>query len=46
MEAVYFGDVEDCLQAMERKQVMSLTYYPTINEYMGEGHCDTIVNYQ
>ena len=24
MEAVYFGDVEDCLREMERKQVMSL----------------------
>ena len=47
MEAVYFGDVEDCLQAMERKQVMSFTYYPTINEYMGRRTLQlTIVNYQ
>ena len=47
MEAVYFGDVEDCLQAMEKKQVMSFTYYPTINEYMGRRTLQlTIVNYQ
>ena len=47
MEAVYFGDVEDCLQTMERKQVMSFTYYPTINEYMGRRTLQlTIVNYQ
>ena len=46
MEAVYFGDVEDCLQAMERKQVMSLTYYTTINENMGRRTQQlTIVNY-
>ena len=47
MEAVYFGDVEDCLSVMERKQVMSFTYYPTINEYMGRRTLQlTIVNYQ
>ena len=47
MEAVYFGDVEACLQAMERRQVMSFTYYPTINEYMGRRTLQlTIVNYQ
>ena len=47
MEAVYFGDVENCLQAMERRQVMSFTYYPTINEYMGRRTLQlTIVNYQ
>lgn len=47
MEAVYFGDVEDCLRAMERRQVMSFTYYPTINEYMGRRTLQlTIVNYQ
>ena len=47
VEAVYFGDVEACLQAMERRQVMSFTYYPTINEYMGRRTLQlTIVNYQ
>ena len=47
MEAVYFGDVEKCLKAMEEKKVMSFTYYPSINEYMGRRNVQlTIVNYQ
>lgn len=47
MEAVYFGDVEECLKAMEQKKVMSFTYYPSVNEYMGRRSVQvTIVNYQ
>lgn len=47
MEAVYFGDVEACLKAMEEKRVMSFTYYPSVNEYMGRRTLQlTIVNYQ
>ena len=47
MEAVYFGDVVACLKAMEEKQVMSFTYYPSVNEYMGRRTLQlTIVNYQ
>lgn len=47
MEAVYFGEVEDCLRQMEKKQIMSFTYYPSINEYMGRRTIQlTIVNYQ
>lgn len=47
MEAVYFGDVEACLKAMEEKQIMSFTYYPSVNEYMGRRTLQlTIVNYQ
>ena len=47
MEAVYFGEVEDCLQQMEKKQIMSFTYYPSINENMGRRTIQlTIVNYQ
>lgn len=47
MEAVYFGDVEACLKAMEEKHVMSITYYPSVNEYMGRRTLQlTIVNYQ
>lgn len=47
MEAVYFGDVEACLKAMEQKKVMSFTYYPSVNEYMGRRSVQvTIVNYQ
>ncbi len=47
MEAVYFGDVEACLKKMEQKPVMSFTYYPSVNEYMGRRSVQvTIVNYQ
>lgn len=47
MEAVYFGEVEDCLRQMEKKQIMSFAYYPSINEYMGRRTIQlTIVNYQ
>lgn len=47
MEAVYFGEVEDCLRQMGKKQIMSFTYYPSINEYMGRRTIQlTIVNYQ
>ena len=47
MEAVYFGDVEACLKAMEQKKVMAFTYYPSVNEYMGRRNIQvTIVNYQ
>lgn len=47
MEAVYFGDVEACLKAMEQKKVMAFTYYPSVNEYMGRRTIQvTIVNYQ
>lgn len=47
MEAVYFGEVEDFLRQMEKKQIMSFTYYPSINEYMGRRTIQlTIVNYQ
>ena len=47
MEAVYFGEVEDCLRQMEKKQIMSFTYYPSINEYMGRRTIQlTLVNFQ
>ena len=47
MDAVYFGDVETCLRKMEEKPVMSFTYYPSINEYMGRKTLQvTIVTYQ
>lgn len=46
MEAVYFGDVAECLRVMEQKKVMSFTYYPSVNEYMGRRTLQlTIVNY-
>nr|WP_294494195.1 single-stranded-DNA-specific exonuclease RecJ [uncultured Mediterraneibacter sp.] len=47
MEAVYFGDVEACLSAMEENETMSFTYYPSVNEYMGRRTIQlTIENYR
>ena len=37
----------ECLRMMEQKKVMSFTYYPSVNEYMGRKTLQlTIVNYQ
>jgi single-stranded-DNA-specific exonuclease len=47
MEAVYFGEVHECLKYMEQKQQMSFTFYPSVNEYMGVKNLQiTVVNYQ
>lgn len=47
MDAVYFGDVQSCFEAMEEKKPMSFTYYPSINEYMGRRSLQlTLVNYR
>ena len=46
MEAVYFGDVQECLQTIEKSSEMSFTYYPSVNEYMGRRSVQiTVVNY-
>lgn len=47
MEAVYFGEVHECLRYMEQNQYMSFTFYPSVNEYMGAKKLQiTVVNYQ
>lgn len=47
MDAIYFGDVKECLATMESKQEMAFTYYPTINEYMGRKTLQiVVVNYK
>lgn len=48
MEALYFGDVDQCLETIEKKNGrMNLTYYPDINEYMGRRTPQIIIqNYQ
>lgn len=47
LDAVYFGEVEDCYRAMERGKPMSFTFYPDINEYMGRRSLQLrIVNYR
>ena len=47
MKAVYFGDVKTCLKEMLAGKVTAVTYFPSINEYMGRRSIQlTIVNYQ
>lgn len=47
MEAVYFGEVQECLKTMEQSTEMSFTYYPSVNEYKGRRTIQiTVVNYQ
>ncbi len=47
MEAVYFGNVQDCLAVMKRNQEMCFTFYPSVNEYRGTRTLQlTIMNYQ
>lgn len=47
MEAVYFGNVQDCLTVMKRNQEMCFTFYPSVNEYRGTRTLQlTIMNYQ
>lgn len=47
MEAIYFGDVNACLEYIKQKPRLSFTFYPSINEYMGVRTLQiTVVNYQ
>ena len=49
MEAMYFGDVEAFEQYMKEQadRLLSFTYYPTINEYMGRKTVQIVIqNYQ
>ncbi len=47
MEAIYFGDAAACMEYMRGKQTMSFTFYPSVNEYMGNRTLQiTVVNYQ
>lgn len=47
LDAIYFGDVEECLDTIERNERMAFTYYPSINEFRGERTVQiVVVNYQ
>lgn len=47
MEAIYFGDASACMEYMKGRQEMSFTFYPSINEYMGNRTLQiTVTNYQ
>ncbi|MDD2979349.1 MAG: single-stranded-DNA-specific exonuclease RecJ [Hespellia sp.] len=47
MDALYFGEAEECLEYIKGKSGLSITFYPGINEYMGNRTLQiTIVNYK
>lgn len=47
MDAVYFGDVQACMEYMKSKKKMAFTYYPMVNEYMGRRSLQiTVVHYR
>lgn len=35
MEGLYFGNPEDLLKLLEKKDTISITYYPAVNEFRG-----------
>lgn len=43
IEALYFGDVQKCMEDMKTKQSLAVTFYPSINEYMGSRNVQIIV---
>lgn len=47
IDAIYFGDVQACMEYIRQRDKMAFTYYPTINEYMGRKSLQmTVVNYR
>lgn len=47
MDAIYFGDVQACMEYIRQRDKMAFTYYPAINEYMGKRSLQmTVVNYR
>ena len=36
MEGLYFGNPEDLLKLLEKKDTISITYYPAVNEFRGK----------
>ena len=46
-EAIYFGEVQECMEYLQEKETVALTFYPSINEYRGNKTVQiTVVNYQ
>jgi single-stranded-DNA-specific exonuclease len=36
MEGLYFGDPEEFLELLKKKDTISITYHPSINEFRGK----------
>ena len=47
IDAIYFGEAEECLHYMQTKKEMAFTFYPSVNEYMGRKTLQmVVVNYK
>ena len=36
MEGLYFGNPEEFMKLLEKKDTISITYYPAVNEFRGK----------
>ena len=46
-KAIYFGEVQECMEYLQGKEEVALTFYPSVNEYRGNKSIQiTVVNYQ
>ena len=42
--AVYFGNAEEFMEFLAKKEVISITYYPEINSYMGRSEIQFVIS--
>ena len=45
IEAIYFGENKDFLQRLEQQEPVAITYYPTINSYMGRETLQIVISH-
>jgi len=45
IDAIYFGEDEELLTYLEQGKVLSITYYPAINSYMGRESLQIIISH-
>ena len=43
IDAIYFGDVQKCMEYMQSQEQLSVTYYPAVNEFQGNKTLQIIV---
>ena len=43
MEGLYFGDPEELLELLKKKDTISITYYPSVNEFRGKRTLQIII---
>jgi len=45
MDAIYFGENKELLQKLEEQESLAVTYYPTINSYMGRETMQIVISH-